>query len=315
MSNLPSILSSCGCCSCGPVKYRYRTREATITKCGFAEYGTPSSPPKIYRTQIYSGTFTEQSTLTTSSFSGTEEYSRLDCNYTDSVSVAVHNPLNGCSDTVTQWASSIEPTSGYPWSVYYCIDINSCPPTNYTAVRCISPSFKSNTSSTQQNWTLSGGDPCYGNWRGTVTVTLSNEYTTQQLKDDCDTLCAAAPWSSWSNWGDFTNPLPTAADAFTDLSADETTATEREVQIEIAAPVPGNGSCLISYDKVYTVGVFLSDEESQQWDRTIPGGYDAADPYTWPVLTTFNLVRPYILGWTETKRIIPTRVVCDSGCT
>lgn len=100
---------------------------------------------------------------------------------------------------------------------------------------------------------------------GTVQVTLSDEYTTDQLKSDTADALGSATWGSWNN--------PCSGDSYTEVSSDEITVTKRELEYYFAfADMAALGvTCYKLYWQVEQYPLIggsgtVIDSKSYQWD-------------------------------------------------
>lgn len=206
-----------------------RTAEVGLSKCGFFEFtGYESDPPKVYLTSTLAGVITLASTTPTCidcqsqvvySFSGSGDYTRPACSFTD---------------TRTQQIDSYD---------LDCVNISSTTSnavSDVSAPDCVTESFTSDVH------TLTGaGCSTTSNCTGTATNTLSNEYTTAQLKSDVEALTVS-----------FTGPFDDACSAFLDISVDEISISRQELQYKFTWPfslTASRYSCYrIDWSEVFT---------------------------------------------------------------
>lgn len=233
------------CCGCrvGPCDnaalptFVKRTASVSKTKCGHAEFGTSSSPPKIYLTVTFSGQ-TECKSYHAENcppaacdyagryvFSGTSTYTRPACGAPTSGNVALYD------DATT-----------------ICVSDNFLQ--NQTLVYGDMLSFACgvtgvfswfNDSKTQRHLVVSSAcisaSPSSDGFSTTGQEVLSSEYTTATLSGDVD---AAMPSFS----GSFTTGASTA---FFDQTADELTITKRKMEYKFTLPTMTGYSCYKLY--------------------------------------------------------------------
>jgi hypothetical protein len=235
--------------TCPSISVQFRTRSASKTKCGHSEFGTPSSPPKIYLLKVASGVALETQRLDFDcgeacffkeerSWSGHCEYTRPACGaptgsmefnrVTDSdgdclvdtfdtpeaidcAAEALPNSFGGAGETIV-----INPDR---WEAYYdgiCRD----------------------------GQTFSGNGA----------LQLSSEYTTALLQTDVSDALDAASWSAYGG---------TSFTAFWTVSGDEMTISRRLVQFLITfdTPVPGSG-CKLTWNLRNSGGIVSSHCEN-----------------------------------------------------
>lgn len=223
-----------------------RTAEVGLSKCGFFEFtGYESDPPKVYLTSTLAGAITLASTTPTCddcvaynaySFYGTGEYTRPDCSSTDTRTGQIDSSDDCISITST---------------VTFSVSDISVPD-------CVTESFTSDVH------TLTGaGCSTTLNCTGTATNTLSNEYTTAQLKSDVEALTVS-----------FTGPFDDACSAFLDLSADEISISRQELQYKFTWPFSLTAtrySCYrIDWSEVFTpdAGSVVTTPRYYVWNGT-----------------------------------------------
>lgn len=232
------------CDSCCPgFTVEYRSRSATKTKCGFEEFGTPSTPPKIYRTVTFSGQsdYEFHADLTCTScedaqrvvFSGSSTFSRPACEETQTGNAALYGNGDCSYAFVENQAITIGDMVGYNFGSTGIFSYGVSSPTlRYVAVSDLSciPYLGTNS----QKYYSTGQEQ------------LSDEYTTSQLFSDTETAVTAASWSSWST---------TPTSALYDLSTDELTITLRDLEVRVLFSEAAPSGCKLEYD-LYSNGVF-----------------------------------------------------------
>lgn len=163
----------------------FRNAEASLIKCGFEEFSSPSDPPKYYLTKSLSGGienyFYLYDNTCTSCTGGIELFYSDSCTYgsltaavceaNSEIEVLQSNLDTDCSSIISQ-------------TTYY---VNCDPFALITAGLT--------ATSTQTQRTISGDATCvlnnlgtYEKYIGSVYEDLSNEYTTQMLTDNVDSL-------------------------------------------------------------------------------------------------------------------------------
>lgn len=253
------------CDSCCPdFTVEYRTRSATKTKCGFEEFGTPSTPPKIYLEKIQDGGINQSSgsgtTLeeTYNTWSGSHTFSRPSCSETDTRQVQIRRVLGSdvggpCDnyDTITTEKGRID---GFgEWSTgtdngcnLLSLSINcNAGSAVYADVCCL---FGGGTvvSTTYKRFADPADCGLVGVSGLPVTLTLFNEYTTYQLYDDTALAVGSASWSAWST---------TPTSALYDLSTDEQTITLRDLEVRVLFSNAASSGCKLEFD-LYSNGEF-----------------------------------------------------------
>lgn len=216
------------------------SRSASVSKCGFSEFGTPSSPPRKYLARGQSGTITEvdggPADGSSNTWGGSESYSVSGgvCTYEDDRTRAVFDAICGCGYTISGGAfSGITSAPGAYLSVFAAARSGCvCDPSNPggSAVTFASPNSYSATSA---SW--SG---VAGSFSGTVTQTLSVEYTTSMLSSQVYGVVSTVSWSSCS----------AGTTAFDDLSSDQLTESIREVQYVVNFASAAAAGCKLLYD-------------------------------------------------------------------
>ena len=235
----PSNSECCGCagrpnpCDGPEAAVLYgRISEASLSKCGWTEFGTASSPPKYYLIKTLSGGFTQLRYATDSSCSncvGGEvvTYSGS-CTYSD-----LTNPVACSLNTATETSSDFLDTD--------CSTVSS---SATGAPGCeiyipFSGAFTESSTSTQR--TVQGNNTCtdipgqgYQIWSGSAYETLSDEYTTSELSDNVTSNLPAFS-------GTYSTPFTSAA-AY-DISSDETTIFKTRIQYKFELPSLTGYSC------------------------------------------------------------------------
>ena len=256
--------SPCDPC-CPGFSVTYRSRSASRTKCGHPEFGTPSSPPKIYYNKTQSGGINQASGSGTTqedtynTWSGTHSFAIFTCSETDDRQVVIRRVLGSdvggpCDDSQT--------TTGFPgqadaYGEWAAVDngcallqlTTNCNPGSAASVdsccvagsgTVVSPTVK--TFADPANCGLGGVSG------SVVTVTLSSEYTTVQLQADVGSAVLAATWGSFSGTQD---------SAFWENSVDELTSDIRQSEFKVTLDFAAPAGCKLEYD-VFDNGVFFA---------------------------------------------------------
>lgn len=197
---------------------------ASKTKCGFSEFGTASSPPKKYLTKTQSGglidsTFVSGDTYT-NSWSGALDYSRPACTTSDTRQLYV-TVTGGCSASITLTGSSGQIEAGGTANGLFVWDVNCAGTTSLPLYGCSGPTVISTTV------TEYASPPCgaAGATGSTVTLTLSNEYTTALLISDTEAALPSYP-------GTYSG----TCSSLRDLSSSELTYTIRRFKYKFILP-------------------------------------------------------------------------------
>ena len=209
-----------------------RISEAGLTKCGWTEYGTASSPPKYYLIKTLSGGFTQLrygADSTCSNCVGGEviTYSGS-CTYSD-----LTNPVACSLNTATETSSDFLDTD--------CSTVSSSSTGSPGCYIYIPFSGAFTESSTSTQLTVQGNNTCtdipgqgYQIWSGSAYETLSDEYTTSELSDNVTSILPAFS-------GTYSTPFNFAA-AY-DISSDETTIFKTRIQYKFELPSLTGYSC------------------------------------------------------------------------
>jgi hypothetical protein len=222
------------CLSCPTISsVTCRSRSATKTKCGHNEFGTPSSPPKKYLVRSQSGTITldysspPDTLIYSNVYSGSETYSTSTCTATVTSAVTVSGAPS-CSavviavtadDELLQYVQELSPDC-------------SAGSTGSTGA------FLTVDSPTQMSGDASVLFPGFGS--GTLTISLSSEYTTGQLETNCSAAVSAASWSAYGACG---------TGAYRDLSSDELTISLRMVEYKVTlSAATATTGCKLEWD-------------------------------------------------------------------
>jgi hypothetical protein len=233
-----SVAANCPeCCACPEPTTEWDSVSASKTKLGFGEFTDVSSPPKIYRTA------TLANLRLFDSITGGGGFNRALIN--DAFTVGYEGPVGQCDigfvgdiyeptagGTVWYFAYFMQPTySGQAPDLAVTVSSDTDP--TYACgetvgvvvyVNSISPHTSTATVGTYDN--LSGGDE--------ATLTISDEYTTAQLKTN--TVSALPAFDG--DWND-------TAGSFANLSTDELSYAARASRYRHRFPIPkvGPGAC------------------------------------------------------------------------
>lgn len=213
---------------CGTVStVQCRTRSASKTKCGHSEFGTPSSPPKLYLTLSLAGTLTAK-TVT-------------DADCVECVSKIVY--AYGGSCTFSRSTCSETNTGNEQTTVYADC---STPGTPTNSATCDVPDpFVGYTQSYSTTSHSVNGTACQSSgggghdYAGSASATLSDEYTTTDLANDVTAAVVAASWSSFATC--------TSASFWTQ-SGDDLTITKQQVTWRFNFASPASAGCKLVVD-------------------------------------------------------------------
>ncbi len=214
-----SVASQCAeCCTCPTATVEWDSRSASLTKCGYSSFdGT--NPNKRWLVQTGTGTFTTTycfcpgggtAVFETYTLTGSGVYAPIGCACVSTVNVEYKqydSTAFGCTGTLVT-------TINYP------NDCSFSPLTGSTGT----------TVTTETTLITSRSDTCSGPLSaisGSYTRTLSNEYTTADLKTN--TLAALPAYDD--DWND-------TAGSFADLSTDELTYSIRESRYRLRFAIP-----------------------------------------------------------------------------
>jgi hypothetical protein len=215
-SSLQFVISSATCPSptltCDSVS-------ASLTKCGYSEqFGHVSTPPKIYRSRTWSGSLTQQD-FDPDTGEGCTNLAGLLSTYTISFGGTCTYPRTTCT----------VPTTGCYYNegagvVYECEDGMSL-----LVLFCSSgPCPENITSGTNAQFVgdgvCNGGNPEF-KVTGSSYETLSNEYTTANLKTDCAGTLPAYP-NTWTG----------TCSSYLNLDSDELTCSIRRFKYYLQLP-------------------------------------------------------------------------------
>lgn len=242
---LKRAIDALSCCNDDAPTLVCRTASASKTKCGFDEFGTPSSPPKKYLTKAQSGGLTDtfdaggpDEVTYQNVWSGAISYSRPGCTATDTRQLAITSTYGANSENCTatnvvtgangraDTATGSDLLGSFLWGTD-CAGTARDPLQGCEAETIVSTTGK--TYATASCTSFTGGSVT----GSTVTVTLSDEYTTTLLLADVD---AALPAFS----GSF---AACSSTALYDLSSDELTATKRAMEYKFTLPSLYPGQC------------------------------------------------------------------------
>jgi hypothetical protein len=240
----------CDACCPSIVSVQCRSRSASKSKCGFDEYGTPSSPPKKYFSRYADGTITIEN-WDSSGCTG-------DClsKYT-----FAHSGMTGCS----YWPScGLTPGGSVTETQYAPCDTQTFQQTdtvceiNLPIDADVTHAVTSSTTRTATGNGCANHGGSSTNTTGVVTETLLDEYTTTQLHNDTSAAVAAASWSSYG---------ATCPTALTTYSADELTITMRNAGYKFTFSAMTGTGCKLVFD------ILLADDSpSGSYCVNLPAG-------------------------------------------
>ena len=237
--------SPCDTC-CPGFTITYRQRSASKTKCGFDEFGTPSTPPKRYLIKTQSGGLTDSVYLSgytyTNAWSGAVTFSRPGCTSSDTrqLDVAVSGTCSA-NITVTGLGGQIDGGAGPNGLSMWDVDCSGT-----TAIPIYGCSGPTVVSTTVQEF---ASPPCGAAGAGgsTVTLTLSSEYTTSDLFSDTFNALIVGGWSSYSGG---------SSTAFYSVSSDELTITLREFGFKATFDTAVPTGCKFEWDVFLNGGFY-----------------------------------------------------------
>lgn len=219
-----SIASQCSeCCECPDPSVQWDSVPATTSKCGWAEFGTASTPPKIYRTKTLTNFYYAAAYSDFDPLSGTITGSvtlPADCDYsvcdttigvtvTDGVtSYSVSYIIPVSSSLVVEIASSLNPDDSCGRDFMQEDDLDSASPTT----------VNSTVLATYAGYGVGGTD---------ATAALSDEYTTAELVAQSELDLPAYD----DDWND-------TAGSYRNLATNETSIAIREARYRIRFKIP-----------------------------------------------------------------------------
>lgn len=246
------VLLPCGGLCGGSLTVTCQTKSASLTKCGFNEFGTPSSPPKVYRTATQSGTTTNTNLdgsclVVPGSFStawgGNATYARGTCALTEARTVTIASSVTSCSSTLNLSGGEFCADALYGGFGGYAFEnvlegVGGTCPANCAAVHCLQGVGTAAIGGT----TSISVTASVGGTSGSATVTLSNEYLTSDLYSDCLAALNSASWGSSGSCAGVT------ADYI--MASDEKSLSMSAVRYSLAFPaaLPGTSYFYDRYD-------------------------------------------------------------------
>lgn len=258
----PNVCDSCAG-GCTAPTLACDSISASLTKCGFDEFGTPSSPPKVYLGKTQSGGLDDSAYnpgyTYYNQWSGSFLYNS-DCSTntdTRALDVAIGD---GCSatKTITGTGGQIdyEFSPGNPNGLYVW-DLDCSGTTSVQLYGCSGPTV---ISTTVMEYAQTGCGTSTGG--STVTLTLNNEYTTATLISN---TVAALP--------SYPNTFTGTCSSYRNLSSDELTYSIRRFKYKFILPtLTGCSAYAISWMEGST-------PKSYTWNGT-----DTETPVYGPVL-------------------------------
>lgn len=277
------------CCHCDEPQLMVRTASATGSKYGWEECaGAESTPPKLYLTLTLAGSLTGVLCCIGDPDEGNDCTIDVSGSYSASPGI-LEGPVEGW---IPAWPDTAATVAGCTRgeTVNVC-DWAACasPPQNCALVKG-TPTHSCNSSIED----LMSFD-CSGSACGSLTSTLSDEYTTAALRS---AVAAVVPSFSGSySLSDFTDVVGTwvsDSSRCSIASLDETSATVRKLEYYWRHPVPGNGKCyMLEWEEVACDADGLKQtvlaSKNYQWDGVVPVGYDAGTPSTWPTSGVYTM--------------------------
>lgn len=220
-----SIAAQCpDCCTCPTPTTQWDSVSASVSKCGWDEFTSPSTPPKIYRSATlanFSWSWDDGTNTGTEVLNETITVG-LDC-ASSPCDVGVSIPLSGALAGFTYWWGLLPGQTQLP--IQDAILLDSVCGTDYFV------NFNLN-SATPVSTTPTVATYNYG--FGPATLTISNEYLTSELIAQAE--ASLPPFDD--DWDD-------TAGSFRNLSTDEITYTIREGRYRFRFEIPkvGSGTC------------------------------------------------------------------------
>lgn len=229
-----SIAAQCSdCCTCPTATTEWDSRSASLTKTGYAEFGTASTPPKIYSVRDVAGTLTHTPPAGTNT-------------YAETYSIGVSGTLTMSGYVVARDSATCTwPSVPFGWDEGFVNYVSgSCggTPTTLRAQRILrncgsadwTDEFFVNSVDTSATVRTHTGCSYNGTTTGTVTETLSSEYTTSALIANA---IAALPAYD-DDWND-------TAGSTRNVSTDELSVALRESRYRHRFKIPkvGFGTC------------------------------------------------------------------------
>ncbi len=281
-----------GCCECGgrddpcdgpPAPTLVcRTSEATLSKCGFTEYATPSDPPKYYIDRTLAGSMTVES---------------LDSGCGPCIAKHVYTYSGVCTwDTVVCTVNK----AGQLTDDYYsdCVNLlisNTFATCQLDVLGVFSPleADCSSLTETTTEYKIDGTATCCTialfeyKFSGSITETLSNEYTNAVLSAN---VSATLPAYS----GSFSSG--NCQSALYDLSSDEVTMTKRKTEYKFTIPSLTGYSCY----RITWVERFAPEAGGSPTNTALTYVWNGTDTET-PV---YELEVPDIQGSTEVVSVV-----------
>lgn len=224
----------------------FRSRSASKSKCGFDEFGTPSSPPKKYLVMTQSGarvaTVNGNSGFSLmSTYSGAETYTRPNCDYSDTRNLNIFTSYgpdsNNCSGNFNYPNISPNTAGGFSGAEYGCTDFelsSNCGEPYLAIDSCCTGGTIAGTTQLTYYCTPGGYDVASSN----VKMELSSEYTTTDLNNDTVAAIVAATFSAWSG---------TPITGYTIIPADQLSCSIRDVQVRFNFSATPSTGCKLLY--------------------------------------------------------------------
>lgn len=221
------------CCACKPIVCTPCTClaptlvcdsiSASLTKCGFSEFGTASSPPKKYLVKTQSGGLNDSAWNVgyhyTNVWSGTLTYDRTACTTTDTRQLYATVSV-GCSANITVTGSSGQIDNGAPTNGLY---VHDCACSGASAAQLYGCTGPTVISTTQTDYAQTGCGTSTGGT--TVSLVLSSESTTALLISDTVAALPAYPGTYAGTCSSYRN-----------LSTNELTYTVRRFKYKFTLP-------------------------------------------------------------------------------
>jgi len=289
-------LVSCACCDCSPAVAQWDSRSASKSKCGWPEFGTPSTPPKFYLKKSQTGRITRING-DYNDFSGSYEYSRPDCPIPTGQSVAIEaydfSSLCGVTESgdTTNFADGSEDFDPIGGFMFFATQQGVCEgPLEYL------DGLEIEVVITPTTMVITPTDLI--NWSGSVTLTLENEYTDELLYDDAFAALPAFP-NTWTG----------TAGSYRSQTTDHVTIYIRESRYRFDFIEPAGDCFKIEWDELFAPdsGSPTATPKCLIWDGSPPPIGDGVNPY-------FELPIPTTYGLVITDSIVTSCDDCDTPC-
>ncbi len=264
-----------------------RTAAASQSKCGWDEFVT-STPPKKYRVKAQSGAvvYSNGGFTYTNTWGGNKTYATPACTTTETRTLRVQDDFCTPATDFTlnapgQYVIADVIEAGASINGNYVFQTNACDTTVGSSNGPADSAISSSATSLGVTADQSG-------FSGSMSIDLSDEYTTAQL--ETDTTNAIPSFS-----GSFTNGGCTGA--YYDVSTDELTITKRTMEYKFTLPTLTGFTCYrLEWNEHFAPeggGAATDTPKSYQWDgvATETGVYTIAVPGSQGTTTITDVVK------------------------